>query len=49
MEKTKLDWQYIRSEGIANVIRFVAYSIIRKAEHIGYRLLPERSPAELWK
>jgi len=49
MEKSKLNWQYIQSEGITNVIRFVSYSIIRKAEHIGYRLLPEQSPAELWK
>ena len=49
MEQTRLDWDYIRSEGLTNILRFVAYSIIRKAEYIGYRLLPKRSPAELWK
>ena len=49
MEQTRLDWSYIRSEGLTNVLCFVAYSIIRKAEHIGYRLLSDCPPADLWK
>jgi glycosyltransferase involved in cell wall biosynthesis len=49
MEQTRLNWQYIRSEGVANFLRFVAYSIIKNTECIGYRLLPEKSPAQLWR
>lgn len=49
MEQTKLDWNYIKSRGLTNTFRFIAYSLIRNSERIGYRLLPERSPAELWR
>ncbi|MFA4819439.1 MAG: glycosyltransferase family A protein [Candidatus Aenigmatarchaeota archaeon] len=49
MEQTKLDWDYIRSTGLANVARFAVYSLIRRTENALYRLLPELPPTELWK
>lgn len=49
MEKTKLDWRYIWSKGLSNVLRFAAYTMIIKTEHLGFRLLPYHSPKELWK
>lgn len=49
MEQTKLDWNYIKSIGLTNTLRFITYSFIRNSECIGYQLLPERSPAELWR
>ncbi|MEK6887785.1 MAG: glycosyltransferase family 2 protein [Candidatus Aenigmatarchaeota archaeon] len=49
MERTKLDWEYIRSTGIPNVLRFAAYSAVRDLEHAAYRVLPDQSPTDLWK
>ncbi|HLD39338.1 MAG TPA: hypothetical protein VJB05_03435 [archaeon] len=49
MERTRLDWDYIRSTGLSNIMRFAAYSSIRNMERAAYRAFPDQSPAELWK
>ena len=49
MEQTRLDWDYIQSLGTTNMLRFIAYSLIRKSEQTAYRFLSEKSAAELWK
>lgn len=49
MEQTRLDWDYILSTGLANTLRFAAYSAIIHSERFGYKLFPDRSPAELWR
>jgi glycosyltransferase involved in cell wall biosynthesis len=48
MEKTRLDWEYIRSEGWPVLKNFLAYTAISQIEGALFRTLEKKKPSDLW-
>jgi glycosyltransferase involved in cell wall biosynthesis len=48
MEETRLDWDFIRSQGLGTTLDFMTYRAISAAEEAVYRARPRRSLADIW-
>ncbi len=48
LEKTRLDWKFIFSKGIATSLQFAIYRFVVGVERALYHMLPEKKLGELW-
>lgn len=49
MEKTRLNWKYILSQGPLPTLEFLTYAAIAYGEEIVYNLLPKKTLSEVWQ